>query len=198
MIAFEPIPDNANTIRRNIFINGITEDRVALVHGAVTNMSGSLQVYAPRGRTDNASASRAGSTLNVREQNVDVFNVTAIEIDKYVEHAVSGSLRDDIMLVKIDTQGHELRVLRGMKRFLSNPPSTKDLGGWPFVVIAEYNPKLQTAAGHNPNEMLDFMRSLGYEVRCEMEDDRPIMPPDEPRCKDVIFSIGKPTRPRKE
>ena len=72
VIAFEPIPENVNTMKRNIFINGITEDRVALVHGAVTNMSGSLQVYAPRGRTDNTAASRAGSTrviIRIARQN---------------------------------------------------------------------------------------------------------------------------------
>ena len=29
IIAFEPIPDNVHTIRRNIFINGIRDDQVA-------------------------------------------------------------------------------------------------------------------------------------------------------------------------
>lgn len=194
IIAFEPIPDNVNTIRRNLFINGVPDNRVALVAGAVTNTSGILQIYAPKGRTDNTALSKKGSTLNVGGA-VDTFNVTAVEIDKYLDNAVSKMLRSRIMLVKIDTQGHELSVLKGMRRFLSNPPSKESLKGWSFVVIAEYHPGLQRASGHDPNEMLDFMRSLGYEVRCKMTDEEPIFSPNRPQCKDVIFSRGKPVKP---
>jgi len=196
VIAFEPIPDNINTLRRNLFINGIPEDRIALVHGAVTNATGVLQIYAPRGRTDNTAISQKGSTLNVKGK-VDVFNVSAIVIDKYIDNAVSENLRNSIMLIKIDTQGHELNVLQGMKKFLSSPPSKEALGGWSFVVVAEYHEKLQRAAGHEPNEMLDFMRNMGYEVRCSMEDELPILSPEVPHCPDVIFSIGKPVKPIK-
>ena len=121
--------------------------------------------------------------------------VTAIEIDTYINNAVSSDLRRNIMLVKIDTQGHELNVLQGMKMFLSDPPSNEDLGGWSFVVVAEYDEKLQKAAGHDPNEVLNFMRNLGYEVRCKMTDIDPILPPASPECADVIFSRGKPTKP---
>ncbi|KAK1744755.1 SAM-dependent methyltransferase [Skeletonema marinoi] len=191
VVAFEPIKDNINTLRRNLFINGITEDQVALVEGAVTNQSGILEIYAPRGRTDNTALSRKGSTLNVGGD-VDVEKVTAIEIDTYINNAVSSDLRRNIMLVKIDTQGHELNVLQGMKSFLSAPPSNEDLGGWSFVVVAEYHVGLQKAAGHDPNEVLNFMRSLGYEVRCKLTDIDPILPPASPKCGDVIFSKGKP------
>eukprot|EP00985_Skeletonema_marinoi_P031263 scaffold37352_cov153-Skeletonema_marinoi.AAC.1 len=194
VVAFEPIKDNINTLRRNLFINGITEDQVALVEGAVTNQSGILEIYAPRGRTDNTALSRKGSTLNVGGD-VDVEKVTAIEIDTYINNAVSSDLRRNIMLVKIDTQGHELNVLQGMKSFLSAPPSNEDLGGWSFVVVAEYHVGLQKAAGHDPNEVLNFMRSLGYEVRCKLTDIDPILSPASPKCGDVIFSKGKPTKP---
>lgn len=194
VVAFEPIKDNIDTLRRNLFINGITEDQIALVRGAVTNQSGVLEIYAPRGRTDNTALSRKGSTLNVGGD-VDVEKVTAIEIDTYINNAVSSDLRRNIMLVKIDTQGHELNVLQGMKMFLSDPPSNEDLGGWSFVVVAEYDEKLQKAAGHDPNEVLNFMRNLGYEVRCKMTDIDPILPPASPECADVIFSRGKPTKP---
>lgn len=195
VIAFEPIPDNVRAIRRNIFINRIRDDQVALVAGAVTNQSsGVLEVYAPKGRTDNTAVSREGSTLNVGGT-ADVFNVTAVQIDDYIDNAVSADLRKNIMLVKIDTQGHELSVLQGMKKFLSNPPSTKDLGGWSFSVVAEYDVKLQAASGHGPNEMLDFMRNLGYEVRCQRMADTPIVSPNLPNCPDVIFTKGKPVKP---
>ncbi len=102
------------------------------------------------------------------------------------------------MLVKIDTQGHEISILQGMKKFLSNLPSKEELGGWSCVVIVEYSPLLQKAVDHNPSEMLIYMRSLGYEVRCKMTDIDPIIPPSVPGCKDVIFSKGKPRKPESQ
>lgn len=123
---------------------------------------------------------------------IDVLSITGIEIDKYIENAVSPKLGKQILFVKIDTQGHELSVLQGMKRFLLDPPSLEDLGGWSFIVFAEYYPNLQKAAGHGPNDMLDFMRDMGYEVRCSYDDDTPIVSPGIPTCSDVIFSKGKP------
>lgn len=193
VIAFEPIPANVRTIRRNLFINGITEDKVAIVEGAASNHSNSMEIYAPKGRTDNTAVSLKGATTNVRGE-VDVFSIRGVEIDKYIDNAVSPNLGKHILLVKIDTQGHELSVFQGMKRFLENPPSTEDLGGWGFVVVAEYNPDLQKASGHEPHEMLDFMRNLGYEVRCNIEAEVPILPPEIPTCEDVIFSKGKPQK----
>ena len=159
----------------------------------MTNHSGTVEIYSPKGRTDNTAISRKGSTLNVGGA-VDVFDVAAIEIDKYIDNAISPNLRNNILLVKIDTQGHELSVLRGMKKFLSNPPSEDDLGGWSFVVIAEYDRRLQEASGHGPNEMLDFMRNLGYEVRCHVSENEPVLRPAIPLCRNVIFSKGKPVR----
>ena len=116
-------------------------------------------------------------------------------MDDYIDNAVSTEFWNNIMLVKIDTQGHELSVLQGIERFLSNPPSKDNLGGWSFVVIAEYDINLQKASGHEPNEMIDFMRKLGYEVRCKMEDVEPILLPDFSKCGDVIFSKEKPLKP---
>lgn len=194
IIAFEPIPDNLNTIRRNIYLNGIQDNDIALVQGAVTNTSGTVQIYAPKGRADNSAMSKAASTRNVGGK-ADALTVPAIQIDAYLDSAVDPNLKKRIAFIKIDTQGHEMSVLQGMKRFLSNPPSTETLGGLSFIVQAEFDPKLQRASGNNPNDMLTFMRDLGYEVRCQFDDVQPIPPLNVPTCKDVIFSFGKPVKP---
>lgn len=195
IIAFEPIPANVNTVRRNIFINGVSNETIALVEGAVTNETGTVKIYAPRGRADNTAISLKGSNLNVKKGSVDEVTVPAITVDNYLDNAVSPALKKNIHLVKIDTQGHELSVLQGMQKFLSDPPSVEDLGGWSFTVIAEYDRGLQEASGHGPEDMLNFMRGMGYDVRCGMDEDMPIVSPAQPNCPDVIFSKGKPVRP---
>jgi len=186
IIAFEPVLDNINTIRRNIFINGVREDQIALVHAAVSDTNGNITIYAPKGRTDNTAISKVSSTTNVGGK-ADAYEVPAVTIDSYLHGALEPRIRKMIALVKIDTQGHELNVLQGMEKFLSDPPTKEDLGGVTFSVIAEYAPNLQIASGHDPDEMLQFMRGLGYVVRCEYGGD-PIIHPNRPICADVIFT----------
>jgi len=192
VVAFEPVPENVNTIRRNIFINGVGSDRIALVNGVASNHSGAIEIYTPKGWSDSTSVSQEGVAA---WKGIDIHKVSAIEVDEYIDAAKSPHFRNKIMFVKIDTQGHELSVLQGMKKFLSDPPSTEDLGGWSFIVKAEYDADLQKKSGHGPNDMLDFMWGLGYEVRCEITDDKPIEKPNLPKCADVYFSKGKPVKP---
>ena len=169
VVAFEPVPENVDTICRNIFINGVTSDRIALVGGAGSNFSRFVEIDTSRGWSDSTSISQKG--VAGWKTKVDVHNVTTIAVDDYIDNAKSINFRNKIMFVKIDTQGHELSVLQGMKKFLSNPPTVEDLGGWSFIVKAEYSVKLQKDSGHRPNDMLDFMRGMGYEVRCIISED---------------------------
>jgi len=153
-----------------------------------------VKLYAPRGRTDNTAISLKGSNLNV-ENVVDELTVPAITLDNYLDNARSSALKKNIHLIKIDTQGHELSVLQGMQKFLSDSPSVENLGGWSFTIVAEYDKELQEASGHGPEDVLNFMRGIGYEVRCNMDDDLPIISPALPGCANVIFSRGKPVLP---
>lgn len=59
-------------------------------------------------------------------------------------------------LVKIDVEGAELDVLRGMTRILAAPALT---------LIVEWHPLLQTAAGHAPDALPRFLLDAGYTLR---------------------------------
>lgn len=57
---------------------------------------------------------------------------------------------------KIDVQGSELKVLRGMEKELSR--------GTPLTLAIEYYPDALRAAGDNPPDMLTFLWEKGFKV----------------------------------
>ena len=60
------------------------------------------------------------------------------------------------VLVKIDVEGHELLVLRGMKDTLSRFPD--------LSLVVEFNPKVLKAAGTRPEDLLLELDRLGFSV----------------------------------
>jgi FkbM family methyltransferase len=61
---------------------------------------------------------------------------------------------DGVRLVKIDTQGSELAVLRGMTATLERNPE--------IILIVEVSPSLLTKAGASATELVKSLRDLGF------------------------------------
>jgi FkbM family methyltransferase len=109
VISFEPSPDNSARFHSSILANREFADRVTLYQAAVSDSSGratlNLTSYGPA----NSLERQAGEH---RRQNPHVYEVGTCEVK---------TLRlDDIQLgadwvdvIKIDVEGHELRVLEG-------------------------------------------------------------------------------------
>lgn len=57
-------------------------------------------------------------------------------------------------LVKVDVQGHELNVVRGMERIMARSPAIR--------VFFEYWPTGLSHAGHAPCELPEFFRTRGF------------------------------------
>ncbi len=141
--AFEPVPENVRLINANV-------RRHALAKVTVQEI---------------AISDRAGEAL---------FNRTVgSDTGSFVEHPLVASAGkvtvktarlDDLVsvqpgervMVKIDTDGHELAVLRGMQRLLKE---VKDL-----TLVIEFNPKCQKAGGHDPVELLQVLHEAGLEL----------------------------------
>jgi FkbM family methyltransferase len=100
------------------------------------------------------------------------LNVTAIGLSWFTPHSnwpvVSGSGTsvevqtvpvDDIVsapvnLVKIDAEGVDLNVLKGMKRILSESPGVS--------IIVEWAPPLLVEAGKDPMEIIQWLQNAGF------------------------------------
>jgi FkbM family methyltransferase len=63
---------------------------------------------------------------------------------------------DEINILKIDTQGFEIEVLKGAKRIIENSPDMK--------MLIEYCPELLKLAGHSPGELIGMIIDFGFNI----------------------------------
>ena len=109
VIAFEPNPENLKTLRKNLELNKCSN--VEVLEFAAGDFEGELELHDMGG----------SSTFLGVKQKTPVYKVYVKRIDDLVEHA-------DV--VKIDAEGWEERVVRGMYRLIE-----RDL---PLIVIEHH------------------------------------------------------------
>lgn len=137
--SFEPEPRNFQTLQKNIELNNIKNAK--LYNAAVTETSGTSTLYlcdSNRGmhRIYQSDWCKEGTT-----------HVKTIRIDDIVDHAD---------FIKIDVEGSELGVLKGMRKLLKERKST---------VLMEFHPPSIIEYGAQPADIYDFVTSLGYAVK---------------------------------
>jgi len=140
--AYEPSPREAKALRRNLAANGVWN--VSAYEVAVGERKGTATLAInDANRGDNR-------LLNDQfiEQRPGITTVNVISIDDFDISKVD--------IVKIDVQGHEISVLRGMKRTLENNYDVK--------VFIEFCPELLILAGNSPMEMLFELASHGFNI----------------------------------
>jgi len=143
VMAFEPDPDNAMLLRRNIGENACGNVRV--VQGALSSGRGVARLYEDpvhRGML---------SLANVRG-NHEWIDVTTMTLDESLEE--SGVRSIDV--IKIDVEGAELPVLEGAKRTLE---STSGL-----EIFMEVNAPFMKRFGYDPLDPLHLLVGLGYRL----------------------------------
>lgn len=166
VIAVEPVSTNVNMLCMTANLNGwLGYPGFVLLQAALSDTRGEMEVYVPEGREDNAALSSEAATANVhgRKYRETTRVVTADDV------LGDGAFKPD--LIKVDTQGHELHVLRGMSRYLASAEPKR------VLVMAENDPKLMASSGVDPTGIYHLMTiELGYSPYCnpviEVVDDR--------------------------
>jgi FkbM family methyltransferase len=117
--AFEPVPSNAELLRRNIHINGIKN--VEVIEVAVGNKKGTLYI------DDKGPWSTASAT------GVSGVAVATMRLDDLVHERVA--------FLKIDVEGHEPNVFDGARRILQNcaPLMFVEFNSW-CLLTHRYDP----------------------------------------------------------
>lgn len=105
-IAIEPDPHNFDILKRNLAVNGL-EDCVKPIAAAASAASGRLQLA--RHRKNHGAHSVEVAYVPRPAGSLDVAAVTLDDLVQRQSIAV-----DEVALVKIDVEGHELAVLEGM------------------------------------------------------------------------------------
>jgi FkbM family methyltransferase len=154
VIAFEPSPRNYELLLAMVWRNQLTN--VVCFPWAVGADNRFVDLYLdPTNTGDNrvfGSHTEQGSVV-VRMAALDALRV----------------LRPPIDVVKMDVQGFEPDVVRGMQALLAASPRAR--------VVLEYWPFGLRALGHDEREVLDYYRSLGYQVQ--------VQNPEQPGIEDL-------------
>jgi len=156
VIAFEPVPVNAERLRRNVAINHL-DGRVDVVELALGETEGRAVMVkeGPAGSSDNALVALTADS--------EAGGVSA-------ELATADSVLDEfalerVDLVKIDVEGYEVPVLRGARRLLAQHRP---------IVYGEFHNVLMPKRGHSFLDVWELFEPLGYHCfrfvgRCRIE-----------------------------
>ncbi len=141
VFAFEPDRDNFALLCSSCNINGLAE-RVEAVQGALADTDGEAQLYLSR---DNFGDHQIYAGVERRES----YSIRLINGTDYL----APRLRR-LRLVKVDTQGSEFLVFRGLMPLLSGLPEPADL-------LVELTPFSLREAGSSGRELVQLLAELG-------------------------------------
>ncbi|MCA9386818.1 FkbM family methyltransferase [Candidatus Dojkabacteria bacterium] len=143
VISFEPVKENIevynNSIKENNFGN------IQVINKAVSNQVGKV-TFNIANASDSSGIHKHPNTETIEQREIDVTTIDS-EIGD----------RKDIELIKIDTEGNELNVLKGMQSTLKNNPNVK--------LLVEFNPKVLKVAETDPLKFLEYLyKELNFDI----------------------------------
>jgi FkbM family methyltransferase len=143
VFAFEPMPKNANLLRRHADLNGFAACFV-IEEAAVSNsVESMIEIMAPQ------DALAVTASLHWKVQGTVATQVRNLRLDDYAAFAERSP-----DLVKIDVEGAELDVLRGGERLLSRSHP---------ILLLEVHPRQLASADSQPSEVESLLGDLGYQ-----------------------------------
>ena len=152
VIAIEPDPDVITLLRRNIAENAAAINRhgssIALIEGALSSDSGNARF---RRSWDNGWGSLCSTPPRLRE----TIEVRTHRGDDLLRELGIGK----IDFCKLDVEGGELMVLRGLTDTLRN--------GKIHMLQVELNRPASNRAGHSLQDLIEFLRAHDYAMTSE-------------------------------
>jgi FkbM family methyltransferase len=150
---FEPVPDTADLLARNVRHNGFDE-RVTIERNAVGARDGTVRMRVP----DASNLAHIAAVRSVREyapreyENADELDVGMRTLDSYLSEA--GVSHGTVGAVRMDVEGYEVEILRGMSRILSEAA--------PLVLFVECHPWLRETGSFD--RLVGTLREHGFEL----------------------------------
>jgi len=143
VVAIEPDPENFSYLQKTVLANGGTN--TTCVHKAAADKAGIMTLYV-------CADNRGDNRLYDNELRSGTCTVDVVTVDELLK---SLSL-ESVDYIKMDVQGYEAHVLRGMQRTLG--------GSHPLVLVMEFWPHGLTGAGSKPVEVLEFLTAIGLQL----------------------------------
>lgn len=154
VIAFEPLPATVSKLRRNIDANAL--GNVTIVPKVASDEAGHVEIFS--GPSTNLGRS---STAPVHDGSSAGRVESVVTAD-----AIPEDLWPRVRAIKVDVEGDELRVLRGLHPLLS--ALAKDA-----CVVVEVAPERLDGRGHSAGQLLETMAALGFSAAALPNDYHP-------------------------
>eukprot|EP00347_Sterkiella_histriomuscorum_P017654 403348513 len=157
VLAFEPMKENIKIMRANINQNSF-EKYINLVEVALGNKEDQdCLISSPSDNILNGNLYCESTTkvMIPNDQGRERQQLHLKKLDSFTETAASEKTFFGVM--KIDTEGFEMYVLKGAKNFLLTHRV-------PFILL-EYFERKMLAQGYNGPQLLRLLKQYGYEVR---------------------------------
>lgn len=149
--AFEPDPKNFALLQKNVVGNRYRN--VTLIPCAVTEKSGRLKLFL-------CDTNKGDHRIYPSEECRAQVEIQGVSLDDYLN-----AKEETVDFVKMDIQGSEPGALRGMRRIIQRSPKLK--------MVTEFWPRGMKRFGASPDEFLDELRELGFDLSVIGEDGLP-------------------------
>ena len=152
VFSFEPELENYKLLSKNVKENNL--QNIILENKAVGNKNGSTEMYlASKENNIYSQSMHRIFSSKIVSQNSTPITIKIIKLDDFFEKL---DLIKKIDLIKIDVEGAEFDVLKGMDKILD---SNKDL-----KIIMEFSLENLQDFGSKPDEVLDFLLKKNFKL----------------------------------
>lgn len=142
--AFEPFPPTFEKLRKNIELNDLNEN-IRCINKGLSAESGVLPMIKPY-------EANSGGFRIARESNSETVKVEVTTLDNFVqENGIN-----QIDFIKIDVEGFEFEVLKGMQQVLETHKP---------VVIFEFDTQNLADLNINPQDIFIYLQNLNYSFK---------------------------------
>jgi len=149
IFAFEPEKRNINLLKKAADLYCFS-NKLILTAAAVGDKNGEIEIW----RNDGHHADHRVITEEFRKQfkgSIQSQKTSLVSIDHFLK---TQTANQPIAFIKIDVQGYELAVCKGMQETLMAYPNC--------VVEFEYCPSIMTTLGYHGEELLGFFKERNY------------------------------------
>jgi len=154
VLSFEPGPVSYGLLRRNVYTNNEIGN-IIISDQAVSDTDGNAPLFInPNGESDNQIHKNQTEYIFKNEQKRSKFDVETITIDSILKN--NSIDFTNVSFVKIDTQGHDLEVMRGGKYLFKNSKK--------IAVLCEFAPYLKAWENISIDEFYDTIKSYDFDI----------------------------------
>ncbi|MES2764907.1 MAG: FkbM family methyltransferase [Bacteroidota bacterium] len=141
--AFEPTPEPYTYLTQNIALNAMS-DKVVAVNKGVSSAKGEMTFEI------SATNSSMSKIVSDSTKSAQTLTIPTISIDEFLKE--NNVATGEIDLIKIDVEGHELEVLKGMKNLLAENKRMRIV----CEILHDQTEKPQ---------ILEYMKKFGFKSR---------------------------------